>query len=122
MILLNDFFKILKVSRLDHGLEAEIELNPVHCIYSGHFPGQPVTPGVIQLQIIEELLAWHLGSKLKLHQMRESKFLNILNPLESPIVSIQIEYALNGDLLTLKAFGKNDKTLFFKLNATYRTN
>jgi 3-hydroxymyristoyl/3-hydroxydecanoyl-(acyl carrier protein) dehydratase len=37
-------------------VQATIRLNPDHAIFAGHFPGQPVVPGVCMLQIIKELL------------------------------------------------------------------
>jgi 3-hydroxyacyl-[acyl-carrier-protein] dehydratase len=34
----------------------KIELNPTHAIFSGHFPNNPILPGVCALQIAKELL------------------------------------------------------------------
>ena len=50
----------------ENSLSILIRLNAKHSIYEGHFPEQPITPGVVQLAIIKELLAEHLQVKLAL--------------------------------------------------------
>lgn len=52
-MLLENFYKIIhRKEREDGKREIEIELNPGHALYQGHFPGQPVVPGVCTLQMI----------------------------------------------------------------------
>ena len=54
-MLLENFYKIIHIKEREDGKQAiEIELNPGHVLYQGHFPGQPVVPGVCTLQIIKE--------------------------------------------------------------------
>lgn len=53
-MLLENFYKIIHIKEREDGKqEIEIELNPGHVLYQGHFPGQPVVPGVCTLQIIK---------------------------------------------------------------------
>ena len=59
-MLINDFFQIQNIDSLPNSIEAKIELNASHQIFDGHFPNNPITPGVIQLQIVKELLEFHL--------------------------------------------------------------
>ena len=80
MILLNDFFKIIDTSANENSFISKIEINPQHIVFIGHFPGYPVTPGVIQIQIVHELLEKHFGIKMELKTMPQCKFLKILNP------------------------------------------
>ena len=47
-MLLENFYKIIhRKEREDGKREIEIELNPGHALYQGHFPGQPVVPGAV---------------------------------------------------------------------------
>ena len=46
MILQVDFYTINNLQVVGTTVNAELVLNAGHSIYEGHFPGQPVTPGV----------------------------------------------------------------------------
>lgn len=89
-----------------------IELNPYHIVYTGHFPGHPVTPAVVQMQIVHELLEDLLGKKLKLIAMPQCKFLNILDPIETPQIAVHIEIKKIDELLNIKARSENGTDVF----------
>lgn len=118
--LINDFFNVLESSTGEEGFTTTIELNPAHIVYSGHFPGYPVTPGVIQMQIVHELLEKHFCKSLKLIAMPQCKFYKILNPDETSQLVVHIEFATMGDQVNVKARGVNDTDIFFKLESVYR--
>lgn len=119
MKLLDDFFKVLETSLGETGFITTIELNPKHIVYSGHFPGHPVTPGVIQLKIVHELLENYFDKKLKLKTMPQCKFLKIINPNETSQIAINIELEKNNNLINVKASGESGSDIYFKLNASY---
>jgi 3-hydroxyacyl-[acyl-carrier-protein] dehydratase len=118
--LINDFFIVLETSVSNNGFIITIDLNPAHIVYAGHFPGHPVTPGVIQMQIVHELLEKQLSRVLKLISMPQCKFLKILNPEETLRMTIHIEMNIIEELLNVKARGENGTDIFFKLNAVYQ--
>ncbi len=120
MKLLNDLFIVLETSVSEVGFITTIELNAGHIVYSGHFPGHPVTPAVIQMQIVHELLEKHLFKNLKLATVSQCKFLKILNPEETPKVVIHIELNRVDEFLNIKARGENGTNTFFKMNAGYK--
>ena len=120
MKLINNFFRVLETSIGESGFSSIIKLNPDHIVYTGHFPGHPVTPGVIQLQIVHELLENHFDKNLRLIKMPNCKFLKILNPKEILQLVVHIEFNRIDDELTIKARGENEAAIFFKLNATYQ--
>lgn len=119
MKLLCELYKIQEIETTEDTIEVSIVLNPEHIVYSGHFPGHPVTPGVVQLQMVHELLERHFERKLVLVEMPVCKFLTILNPSVTPELEIQIEFEWVGDLLKVQARGQNDSALFFKFSACY---
>ncbi|HET6769605.1 MAG TPA: hypothetical protein VFH08_19495 [Chitinophagaceae bacterium] len=120
MKLINDFFKVLENSASETGFITTIKLNPGHIVYSGHFPGYPVTPGVIQIQIVHELLEEHFQRVLKLSKIYQCKFLKILNPEETSRIVIHIEFTRADELLHIKASGQDGMDFFFKLNSVYQ--
>ncbi len=120
MKLLNDLFAVIETSASEVGFITTIKLNAGHIVYSGHFPGHPVTPAVIQMQIVHELLEKHFCKNLTLITVSQCKFLKILNPVETSQVVIHIEFNLSDELLNIKARGENSTDIFFKLNSSYQ--
>ena len=79
-MLLENFYKIIhRKEREDGKREIEIELNPGHALYQGHFPGQPVVPGVCTLQMIKESAEQIVSQPLQYVQIASSKFLSAIS-------------------------------------------
>jgi 3-hydroxyacyl-[acyl-carrier-protein] dehydratase len=68
-----------------------IKLNPEHAIYTGHFPGNPVVPGVCQVQMIKELTSAILKTDLVIHKSVNIKFLSMIRPAVSPLLTVNID-------------------------------
>ncbi len=120
MKLTNDLFEVLKSSENETGFIVTITLNHNHIIYKGHFPGHPITPAVIQLQIIHELIERKFGKKLKLVSISQSKFLKILDPTKIPELAIHFDFTRNNNELYIKAYGKNASDIYFRIDSTYQ--
>ena len=119
MKLIDDFFEVLETFQSEAGFSITIGLNPNHIVYAGHFPGHPVTPGVIQLQIVHELLERQFSRKLKLDEMVQCKFLKVLNPEETAKITIHLEVIKKEVSLMVRACGESSKDLYFKLSGSY---
>lgn len=119
MQLLNDFFFVIETAETASGLQAMVELNPAHIVYAAHFPGFPVTPGVVQMQMVEELLEHQLGRRLRLKNMPVCKFLKILNPEESTRLDIHLEWQEIAGALQVNARGVLGTDVYFKLDGVY---
>lgn len=76
-----------------HGDEAtyHIALHADHVIYQAHFPGQPITPGVVILQVAEELASEMLGREVSLRAVKNVKYLAVLSPVETPEVTFLLK-------------------------------
>jgi 3-hydroxyacyl-[acyl-carrier-protein] dehydratase len=119
---LNDFFYVAASEETAEGLKVRVRLNPDHAVFSGHFPGNPVTPGVMELQIVKELLEQKHSRQLQMLSMPRCKYLNILNPVQCPEFDVKIQYAAGSasGQLSISASGEHGDQVFFKFNATYR--
>ena len=81
MKLENDFFTIENIISVDgEPREVELNLNTSHWVYDAHFPGNPVTPGVLILGIIGETMSRITGKALQLTHIKNLKFVEILTP------------------------------------------
>lgn len=116
----NSFFHILNKETGDNQLQVSIRFDSTHPIFEGHFPGQPVVPGVCMLQMIKELVQDATGEKLFLSQAASCKFLNVIDPLQTPDVTITISYTRtdNSDWNVNATIAKEAIT-FLKLKAVF---
>jgi len=90
MILNESFYKIHEITREDNSATVRVELLPSHPIYAGHFPGQPVVPGVCTLTIIKECIEKVLGGSTSYASIKECKYLSALIPEENLYITISI--------------------------------
>lgn len=92
MKLLDQLFILDEITETENGFEAVLQTSPEHLIYSAHFPGNPITPGVCIIQIANELLEKQLGKRLYLNIIKNVKFLSVIIPAEGK----KIKYAFSG--------------------------
>ncbi len=118
-MLLNDFYVMLEQHIFPRGAEVRIRIHREHDVFLGHFPGNPVTPGVVQMEIVKEILEHITGRELAMDQMRQCKFLAVHNPFETPELVIGITWEA-GKELEIQARGSSPATTYFKLSASYR--
>ena len=116
-MLVNTFFKIIKSEKTDNKIIAEIEISAGHDIYKGHFPGNPITPGVVQIQIVKEILESFYKKELRLLSIPRCNFLKIWNPNDTPNITVEISFSENP--LQVSAVGLHNSDTYFKLSATF---
>ncbi|MGZ3844703.1 MAG: hypothetical protein ACXVBH_01530 [Flavisolibacter sp.] len=120
MQLLDSLFEIVDGGEDTTGFTSTIKFFPGHVIFKGLFPGHPVTPGVIFLQLVHELVEMHLNKSIRLVELSTCKFLRVVNPEFEEIAQISVSIKAKDDLLNVKALGKNETGTIFKLDADYR--
>src|ERR1044072_3611905 len=96
-MLAGNFYTILETQQTAQSFAAVLALNAAHPIFEGHFPGQPVVPGVCMMQTIQELLEKGLQRKLLLQKAANMKFLAMINPVVQPQVNTELQYTLQDD-------------------------
>ncbi len=94
-----------------------LHLNPEHPIYKAHFPGEPITPGVVLIQMAVELSEIISERTLQLSAAKNVKFLHIVNPLEMPEVKYDFQKVLmDGENVAIQATVICGDTLCAKLS------
>ena len=89
-MLFEDLYTVDKVDENENSIFATIRFNANHEIFNGHFPNQPVVPGVIQLQIIKELLEANLNTKLFMNNIIQVKYISPIVPDTHSEISVVI--------------------------------
>jgi 3-hydroxyacyl-[acyl-carrier-protein] dehydratase len=101
-------------------LQALIKINEQHAIFSGHFPNQPIVPGVCMLQITKEVLENVLGHKMQLRTADFLKFLAFIRPQENTFIHLDIQYTCtDNDAVKLSSSLFNEGTVFFKFKGEF---
>jgi 3-hydroxyacyl-[acyl-carrier-protein] dehydratase len=117
-MLIDDFYHITKLKKTEDTIQAEIRLNPDHALYKGHFPQQAVVPGVMQIQIVKEILVAELKQELLIREVMVAKYFRPITPQENLVLNIDIAFKLSetGDYMIDASIVKADTT-FAKIKA-----
>ena len=84
MKLKNDFYQVKSYEIKEDELESIVSLNGNHPIFCAHFPGNPITPGVLLLHIASELLEEYICKKMRLDTAVSIKFRKPVLPSMEP--------------------------------------
>jgi 3-hydroxyacyl-[acyl-carrier-protein] dehydratase len=87
----NDLFSVVKKSVETTSGTFTMRLNASHRIYSGHFPDNPITPGVCSLEIIKELVGINFPTCGNLKEVKSIKFLSFINPRITPEITVDLQ-------------------------------
>lgn len=118
-MLLEHFYTIHCIEKTDLHWTVTLALNPDHAIYKGHFPEQPIVPGVCMLQMIKESAEEIVGSKLQFTQIASCKFLSALDPTVACTLELSIKWEETEEsLIKLQAGGTCHRTEFIKVKAS----
>ncbi|MGJ8664956.1 MAG: 3-hydroxyacyl-ACP dehydratase [Patiriisocius sp.] len=120
-MLIKDLYKLTNFSNEEGEVKAEIHLNKDNEIFKGHFPGNPVMPGVCMIQIIKELTEKATEKTLFLSQTSNIKFMAIINPNVTPDLAINITITETEDGYKIKNDSSFGDTLALKMSATFTT-
>jgi 3-hydroxyacyl-[acyl-carrier-protein] dehydratase len=121
MILQGDFYTIENLQVDGNTVQAGLHLNAKHLIYEGHFPGQPVTPGVCMMQMIKEIIETVLSHKTRLVRADEMKFLRMIIPGEENLVHAKLTYVVDeNDIIKVSASLLKDDVIHFKFKGSFR--
>jgi len=120
-MLMNDLYRIDSFACEGGNIDAAITIDAAHDIFKGHFPGQPVLPGVCQVQIVKELLSKGVDRELFLREAAHCKFLQLIDPVQVQFLQITIRYSEQAEGLACQAVIKGGEAIFFKMNGFFVT-
>lgn len=114
---LRSIYEIESFETADNKVIATIVFNKEHSIFKGHFPENPIVPGVVQIQIMKDLLEKALQRKLFLDNTKSIKYLNVINPIETGEVLFEILYEEQQENdIKIKCIVKTNSQVFMKLS------
>ena len=120
-MLKDDFFSITTLDIGSDVIKATLQLNEKHEIFDGHFPGQPVVPGVCMMQMVKEVVETAVGKKMLLAKAIELKFLIVIDPNQSSILKLQLKYSSEADgTIHVAANLFHDTSVCFKFKGVFQ--
>ena len=122
MRVLESLFKI-------YSLETDIQEDVTHVratlaphreseVYQGHFPGHPITPGVMMIEGVIEVLEKATSKKLRLRSAKNIKYLAMMSPNE--VEGCAIEATLTPEGAVYATYAKGE-TIYAKMKLSLRT-
>ena len=113
-MLLNNLYTIQSLTENEKTILASTLLRPEHPIFQGHFPGQPVLPGVCMLEMITEITNNQLKQKFRITAAPLIKFLNMIDPGKDPLIQFEIKYEPAGENLIVSGKIHSSLRVFMK--------
>ncbi|VAW12958.1 Beta-hydroxyacyl-(acyl-carrier-protein) dehydratase, FabA/FabZ [hydrothermal vent metagenome] len=119
-MLIKDLYTVQSFEQNETGVTATIQIHKEHEVFKGHFPGNPVMPGVCMIQIIKELTEKATRKELFLSVSSNIKFMAIINPEKNDVLVLNLIISeIDGDIKVKNTTFFED-TLALKLNATFK--
>mgnify|MGYP001235453726 CR=1 FL=1 len=120
-MLIKGFYKIQSISLTkDDAIHVTIQLNKDHSVFKGHFPNNPITPGVCLIQIIKEITEEHVKKKLFLQSISNIKFTSIINPYFNADLILELFVFQDGSIVKVRNITKFvDDNIALKFNGTF---
>lgn len=119
-MVLNSLFTIKELSAHELDIKAVLTVNAGSQIFDGHFPGQPVVPGVCMMQLIKELIEFSRKTRLNMVEADNLKFLSVIDPRITNELKAAITLTERGSDLIASASLFADTVTFFKLKAVFK--
>ncbi|SFC57541.1 3-hydroxyacyl-ACP dehydratase [Flavobacterium phragmitis] len=121
-MILKDFYKILSEEKIsDSKYNITILVNEKHEVFKGHFPGNPIMPGVCMIQIIKELTESITNSSLMIQSLANVKFMALINPEVTPELRLELDITTTeDDLVKVKNTTYFNDTTALKLSNVYK--
>ena len=107
-------FQITSVDHSENILLADVILYEENPLFKGHFPNNPIMPGVLNVEIVEQILSETMQMQVK--QINQIKFLTPVVPNKDEVLKYRLEIAEKPDGRTIVTIqGKIEEVIFLKV-------
>ena len=114
-----NLYKLDDLTVNDTSATANITINKDHIVFNGHFPDNPVMPGVCMMQIIKEITEKIVDKKLFMQSASNIKFMAIINPFITPELELQLEITEADQGYKVKNVSKFEDTVALKSTTNF---
>jgi len=115
--------KLYEIRNMEYAggiLRVSIVILRDHPVFDGHFPGNPILPGVCSIQITGELLSKYLSQKIMLIKSENIKFMSLVVPSENTILNYEISFSTKEEnILSIKCNVTSNEMEVLKMKGSY---
>ncbi len=119
-MLIEGLYTILDLEENSPEIKAKVKIHGSHEVFKGHFPGNPIMPGVCMIQMIKEITEQVTGKELFLAVATNVKFMAKINPEENEIIDLVLTLSEENDQIKVKNITSYDQTVALKLSTTFK--
>ena len=119
-MLIKGLYSIVSFEQKVQKVQVSVKLHKEHEVFKGHFPGNPVMPGVCMIQMIKELTEKATGKELFLSVASNIKFMAIINPEKNDTIQLVLDTSEEEDFVKVRSAVSFEDTLALKLSATFK--
>lgn len=119
-MILTDFYKVSETTQNENLRITKILVDRDHELYKGHFPGRPVTPGVVLMQLFKEDAERAFDKKLRLVRADNVKFVSVFDPTQDNELILESNLEKNGEFIKLKGSAKSKTGIVLKISSLYQ--
>ncbi|WP_405573542.1 3-hydroxyacyl-ACP dehydratase [Winogradskyella sp. Asnod2-B02-A] len=116
---LEGLYKLDDLTVQDASVTAKITINKDHIVFQGHFPDNPVMPGVCMMQIIKEITEKIVEKQLFMQSASNIKFMALINPFINPELELQLNIIETEEGYKVKNISKFENTVALKSTSNF---
>ena len=111
------FYTLKEITGEEGSFNANVILNTDHSVYKGHFPSQPIAPGVLLMDMCRKVAGSILNAEVRIKEARSIKFVKILDPNMLSQLTIRITFTENETAKQMNCVASWDEDTYFKIIA-----
>lgn len=116
-----ELYRIDSLEKQEKNVKATVLLNPSHEVFSGHFPGNPILPGVFIIQILKDIMEEAAGKELMLSRADSIKYLSFVIPeTNTRILFDTIVNDLNENIIRFSCNAGSGTTVFCRVKGEFQ--
>ena len=119
---MNDYYHIESIRVEGNETIFNVTLLPGFCAYQGHFPGNPVAPGVCNIQMIKACAEQLTGKRLFLGYIEKCRFSAVITPLTTPQLQLCMQLSDRDHVYKVKAIVCDDTTTYIEFKGDFLYN
>lgn len=113
----NEIYSLSALKKNADSLTAKIRYDATHKVFEGHFPDNPIVPGVCTLNMISDIVRDNVGGNYRIKEASNVKYLQLIRPDHEPMLRLIWKDVEAG--LQVNATLEQDGTILMRFAGTF---